>query len=44
MVTVFDDAVLLCVEVTALPVLETSEEVRPDTVILCSAVCPVLMD
>ena len=40
----FDDAVLLCIEVIALPVLEISEEIRPDTVVLCSAVCPVLMD
>ena len=41
---VFDDAVLLCVEVTAIPVLETPEEVRPDEVVICSVVCPVLMD
>lgn len=41
---VIDDAVLLCVEVTALPVLETPEEVRPDKVALCTVVCPVLMD
>ena len=40
---VFDDAVLLFAEVTALPVLEASEVVRPDTVVLCPAICPVLV-
>ena len=39
-----DDPVLLCAEVIAVPVLEASAEVGPDTVVLCPAVCSVLME
>ena len=39
-----DDPVLLCAEVTVVPVLEASAWVGPDTVVLCPAVCSVLME
>ena len=39
-----DDPVLPGAEVTAVPVLEVSAEVGPDTVVLCPAVCSVLME
>ena len=38
-----DDPVLLYAEVTAVPVLDASTEVGPDTVVLRPAVCSVLM-
>ena len=39
-----DDPVLLCAEVIAVPVLEASAEVGPDTVVLRPAVCSLLME
>ena len=39
-----DDPVLLCAEVIVVPVLEASAEVGPSTVVLCPAVCSVLME
>ena len=39
-----DDPVLLYAEVTAVPVLDASAEIGPDTVVLRPAVCSVLME